>query len=113
MDVLLRLTFFVIGVGLHVMLFRHGEWHLFAYKLKFIHIILIQLMIFLGVHLADPQDGWFQEVSTAFWLEVSLISGVSRAQLCTAPSFTVLLVMAFRDHSWHDFLSSTKPPSLA
>lgn len=33
-------------------------------------------MIVLGVHLADPQDGWFHEVSTAFWLEASLISGV-------------------------------------
>lgn len=76
MSVLLGLTFFAIGVGSQVMLFRHGEWNLFTYKFNFLHINLIQVMLIVGVHLADPQDGWFREMSTAFWLEASFVSGV-------------------------------------
>lgn len=76
MDLQLGLTSLIIGVGLHVLLFRHGEWHLFAYKFKFIHIILINLLIVLGVHLADPQDGWSKNASTASWLVAGLTSGV-------------------------------------
>lgn len=76
MDLLPTLTSFVIGVGLHLALFRHGEWHLLAFTFKFIHIIVIQLLIVLGVHLADPRNGWLQSASAASYLVAGLTSGV-------------------------------------
>ena len=76
MDLLLVLTSFIIGVGLHVVLFRHGEWHLLAFKLELTHLVLIGVLVLLGVHSAQPHNGWPQSAITGSCLVASLEIGV-------------------------------------
>lgn len=81
MDLQLGLMSVILGIGLHVVLFRHGEWHLFAYKFKLFHILAILLLMVLGVHLAKPGNGWAQDVRSASWLVAGIVSGVWSSML--------------------------------
>ncbi|KAG8159732.1 hypothetical protein KVR01_010369 [Diaporthe batatas] len=81
MDLQLGLASVIVGIGLHVVLFRHGEWHLFVYKFKFIHILAVLLLIVVGVHLTIPGKGWAQDASAASCLVAGLVSGVWSSML--------------------------------
>lgn len=62
----LGLTSFAVGVGLHVVFFRQGEWHLWALYLKFVHLVIIFVPFLFGARSAEPQKDWWQSTSTAF-----------------------------------------------
>lgn len=76
MDIRLGLTSFTIGVGLHVVFFRRGEWHIWALRLRFFHLVIIFMTVTLGVHSAQPRNDWLQSASTASFLVGGLVSGV-------------------------------------
>lgn len=81
MDIRLGLTSFTIGVGLHVVFFRRGEWHLWALRLRFVDLVIIFMIFIFGVHSAQPRNDWTQSASTAFSLVGGLVSGVLLSML--------------------------------
>lgn len=81
MDIRLVLTSLIVGVGLHVLFFRRGEWHLWALHFKLFHLVLILLISTLGVRSAYPQNDWSQSVSTACLLVGSVLSGILSSML--------------------------------
>lgn len=76
MDVRLGLTSLIIGVGLHVIFFRHGEWHLWALKFRFTHLILSFLLLVFVVHSVHLESGWLQSAGIASRLVASLVLGI-------------------------------------
>ncbi|KAK2606578.1 hypothetical protein N8I77_005318 [Diaporthe amygdali] len=76
MDVRLGLTSLIIGGGLHVIFFRHGEWHLWALKFRFTHLILGFLLLVFVVHSVHLQSEWLQSASIASRLVASLVLGI-------------------------------------